>query len=93
MVQGVGFEPTKDFTPPGLQPGAINHSTTPAVFYRLLNGPKNLSISKFHIIPERQPSCKLRQAFSGVQIRSILFIHKENHQERKNRQNEYVRAE
>lgn len=28
MVQGVGFEPTKDVTPPGLQPGAISHSTT-----------------------------------------------------------------
>ena len=28
MVQGVGFEPTYDFRRPGLQPGAINHSTT-----------------------------------------------------------------
>jgi hypothetical protein len=27
-VQGVGFEPTYDFRRPGLQPGAINHSTT-----------------------------------------------------------------
>src|SRR5688572_3707733 len=31
MVQGVGFEPTYDFRRPGLQPGAINHSTTLAI--------------------------------------------------------------
>ena len=30
LVQGVGFEPTYGFRRPGLQPGAINHSTTPA---------------------------------------------------------------
>ena len=30
VVQGVGFEPTYGFRRPGLQPGAINHSTTPA---------------------------------------------------------------
>ena len=28
LVQGVGFEPTYGFRRPGLQPGAINHSTT-----------------------------------------------------------------
>src|SRR5215210_8029021 len=30
LVQGVGFEPTYGLRRPGLQPGAINHSTTPA---------------------------------------------------------------
>ncbi len=30
MMQGVGFEPTYGVSRPGLQPGAINHSTTPA---------------------------------------------------------------
>jgi hypothetical protein len=29
-MQGVGFEPTYGVSRPGLQPGAINHSTTPA---------------------------------------------------------------
>ena len=32
-VQGVGFEPTYGFRRPGLQPGAINHSTTPATTF------------------------------------------------------------
>ena len=31
VVQGVGFEPTYGSRRPGLQPGAINHSTTLAV--------------------------------------------------------------
>src|ERR1051325_2197829 len=30
LVQGVGFEPTYGVSRPGLQPGAINHSTPPA---------------------------------------------------------------
>jgi hypothetical protein len=33
VVLGVGFEPTKGRSPPGLQPGAINLSTTPARYY------------------------------------------------------------
>ena len=32
-MQGVGFEPTYGVSRPGLQPGAINHSTTPAEIY------------------------------------------------------------
>ncbi len=34
-MQGVGFEPTYGVSRPGLQPGAINHSTTPASIYDL----------------------------------------------------------
>ena len=33
VVQGVGFEPTYGSRRPGLQPGAINHSTTLATQY------------------------------------------------------------
>ena len=33
MVQGVGFEPTYGSRRPGLQPGAINHSTTLAFYF------------------------------------------------------------
>lgn len=42
MVQGVGFEPTYDFRRPGLQPGAINHSTTLAIL-KLIAKPDFLS--------------------------------------------------
>jgi hypothetical protein len=33
VVQGVGFEPTYGSRRPGLQPGAINHSTTLATVF------------------------------------------------------------
>ena len=39
VVQGVGFEPTYGFRRPGLQPGAINHSTTPARIFKTRTEP------------------------------------------------------
>src|SRR3954466_514334 len=43
MVQGVGFEPTYGFRRPGLQPGAINHSTTPAFCQNLTSRRRDLN--------------------------------------------------
>jgi hypothetical protein len=37
LVLGEGFEPSQSLSPPGLQPGAINHSTTPALYRARLN--------------------------------------------------------
>src|SRR5215218_3401820 len=43
VVQGVGFEPTYGFRRPGLQPGAINHSTTPAFCQNLTSRRRDLN--------------------------------------------------
>ena len=49
LVLGEGFEPSQSLSPPGLQPGAINHSTTPAL-HRTRLKPACLSRGSIQII-------------------------------------------
>ena len=48
LVLGEGFEPSQSLSPPGLQPGAINHSTTPAL-HRTRLKPARLSRGSIQI--------------------------------------------